>query len=54
MLLSVVLLMLGQNMALVDYDFTVSLSMQEDIKEFGDFGMYINRAFAVADSLNDH
>ena len=51
MSLSVVLLVLGQSMALLDYDFTVRLGMQEDIKKIGDFGVQINRAFAAGDTL---
>ena len=51
MSLSVVLLTLGQTKALLDYDFTVRLGMQEDIKKIGDFGVQINRAFAAGDTL---
>jgi len=51
MSLSVALLLLGQTMAIFNYEFAVSLGMQEDMKEISEFGVQINRAFGVSDTL---
>ncbi len=51
MSLSAVLLVLGQTMALFNYEFAVSLGMQEDVKEIGEFGVQLNRAFGASDTL---
>jgi len=51
MSLSVTLLLLGQTMAIFNYEFAVSLGMQEDVKEISEFGVQINRAFGVSDTL---
>jgi len=51
MSLSVALLLLGQTMAIFNYEFAVSLGMQEDMKEISEFGAQINRAFGVSDTL---
>ena len=50
MSLSVALLLLGQTMALFNYNFAVSLGLQENIKEISEFGVQINRAFAAGDT----
>jgi len=51
MSLSVVLLLLGQTTAVFNYEFAVSLGMQEDVTEIGEFGVQINRAFGAGDTL---
>ena len=51
MTLSMVLFILGQSAAVFHYDFAVSLGLQEDVKEIGEFGVQINRAFGVSDTL---
>lgn len=51
MSLSVVLLVLGQTMAVFNYEFAVSLGMQEDVKEISEFGVQLNRAFGASDTL---
>ncbi len=48
---SLVLLILGQTMAIFNYDFAVSLGLQEDVNEVGEFGVQINRAFGAGDTL---
>ena len=48
---SVVLLFLGQTLAVFNYEFTVNLEMQEDIGEVGAFGVQVNRAFGAGDTL---
>ena len=50
-LLSVMLLLLGQTLAVFNYEFAVSLGMQEDVKEISEFGVQINRAFAAGDTV---
>jgi len=49
----VILLMLifGQMMAVIDYDFTVSIGMQEPAEVFDEFGVAMNKAFGVSDTL---
>lgn len=49
--ISLILLLLGQTMAVIDYNFAVSLGFQESIIEVGEFGMQINRAFGASDTL---
>jgi len=49
--ISLLLLLMGQTMALVNYDFAVQLGLQEDIKEVGSFGVQVNRAFGAGDTL---
>ena len=48
---SMVLLILGQTMAIFNYDFAVSLGLQEDVKEVGEFGVQLNRAFGAGDTV---
>lgn len=47
---SVVLMLVGQTMALVDYDFAVRLGLQESRAEVGEFGVQVNRAFGAGDT----
>ena len=49
--LSVVLLLLGQTMSLVDYDLTVRLGLQESPEQVGAHGVQVGRAFGAADTL---
>lgn len=49
--LSIVLLLLGQTMSLVDYDLTVRLGLQEPSKAVGAYGVQVNRAFGAGDSV---
>jgi len=51
MVLSVLLLVMGQTMAVLDYELAVTLGMQEDMREISEFGVAINRAFGVGDTL---
>ncbi len=48
---SMVLLIMGQAMALFNYDFAVSLGLQEDVKEVGEYGVQLNRAFGAGDTF---
>ena len=49
--LFLVVLLIGQTMALINYDLTVQLGLQESLKDVGQFGIQTNLAFAVADTL---
>ncbi|MHC4799907.1 MAG: hypothetical protein ACYTF1_25000 [Planctomycetota bacterium] len=48
---SMALLLMGQTMALFNYEFAVKLGLQEDVKEVSEFGVQINRAFGAGDTL---
>lgn len=50
-LLSVVLLILGQTLAVFNYELAVSLGLQEDINEISEFGVQINRGFGAGDTI---
>ena len=48
---SMALLLMGQTMAIFNYEFAVKLGLQEDVKEVSEFGVQINRAFGTGDTL---
>jgi hypothetical protein len=48
---SMALLLMGQTMAIFNYEFAVKLGLQEDVKEVSEFGVQINRAFGAGDTL---
>jgi hypothetical protein len=49
--LSVVLLLLGQTMSVVDYEFAVGLGLQESPEQVGAHGVQVNRAFGAGDTI---
>lgn len=49
--MSVAVLLLGQTMALVDYDITVRLGLQESAEQVGAHGVQVNRAFGAGDTI---
>lgn len=49
--LLLLMLIFGQMMAVIDYDFTVSIGMQEPADVWGEFGVAMNKAFGVSDTL---
>lgn len=51
LLLSLILLLMGQTMALINYELAVALGFQESVKDVGEFGVQINRAFGASDTL---
>jgi len=51
LIISLIVLLIGQTMALINYDFAVQLGLQESLKDVGQFGIQTNRAFAVADTI---
>lgn len=46
-----VLLIAGQTMSFINYDFTVSWGLQESKDVIGEMGVAINKGFGVADTL---
>jgi hypothetical protein len=49
--LSILLMLAGQTMALVDYDLAVSWGLQESRQQVGGYGVQVNRAFGAGDSF---
>lgn len=49
--LSIVLMLLGQTMAVFNYDFAVRLGLQESLGQVGEFGVQVNRAFGAGDTI---
>lgn len=45
------LLILGQTMALVDYEFAVAPGLQENAEKIVEFGVQLNRAYGARDTL---
>ncbi|MDH3267888.1 MAG: hypothetical protein OEM46_03440 [Ignavibacteria bacterium] len=50
-ILIVVLLLLGQTMSFINYEFTVSLGLQEPVDQIGKIGVAVNKAFGVGDTI---
>lgn len=48
---SIVLMLTGQTMALLDYDLAVRLGLQESTEQIGEHGVQVNRAFGGGDTL---
>ena len=48
---SIVLMLMGQTMAVFNYDLTVRLGLQERPEDMTDFGVQVNRAFGAADTV---
>ncbi len=46
-----IMLILGQTMSFIDYDFTVSLGLQESRDVVGDMGIAVNKGFGVGDTI---
>jgi hypothetical protein len=51
LIVSTILLLMGQTMAVFNYEFAVKLGLQEDVKEVSEFGVQINRAFGAGDTF---
>ncbi|MBW7884299.1 MAG: hypothetical protein H3C34_16985 [Caldilineaceae bacterium] len=49
--ISIILLLLGQTMSVFQYDFTVSLGLQESADQVSDYGVQVNRAFGAGDTV---
>ena len=50
-ILLIVILLLGQTMSFINYEFTVSLGLQESVDEIGELGVEVNKAFGVGDTI---
>ncbi len=50
-ILILLMLIFGQMMSFINYEFTVSIGLQESVDVFGDFGVAMNKAFGVADTI---
>lgn len=48
---SILLMLAGQTMAVLNYDLVASLGLQESPEEIGAFGVQMNRAFGAGDSV---
>ncbi|NOX61362.1 MAG: hypothetical protein GXP42_05375 [Chloroflexi bacterium] len=48
---SLLMLLMGQALAVVDYELTVQLGMQESVEAISEFGVQINRGVGAADTL---
>ena len=51
LIVSMILLLMGQTMAVFNYDFAVRLGLQEDVKEVSEYGVQVNRAFGAGDTF---
>ena len=49
--LSVVLMLMGQTMAVFNYDRAVQMGLQESVDEVGEYGVQVNRAFGAGDTV---
>lgn len=49
--LLLVILLLGQTMAFIDYDFAVSIGLQEAVGVMGEMGVATNKGFGVGDTI---
>jgi hypothetical protein len=50
-LLILLMLLVGQMMSFINYDFTVSIGMQESVDVIGAMGVAVNKGFGVADTI---
>lgn len=49
--ISVPLMLMGQTMAVFDYELAVRLGLQESLGQVGEFGVQVNRAFGAGDTV---
>ena len=49
--LSIVLMIAGQTLSIFNYDLAMDLSLQETPEQVGEFGVQVNRAFGVGDTV---
>lgn len=45
------MLLVGQMMSFINYDFTVSTGLQESVDVIGEMGVAVNKGFGVADTI---
>ena len=46
-----IIYLLGQTMSIVDYDFTVSIGLQEHVNEITEVGVALNKGFGFGDTV---
>lgn len=51
LLVSILLMLTGQTMAVFNYDLAVSMGLQESPAQVGGFGVQVNRAFGAGDTV---
>ena len=49
--LSIIVMLMGQTIAVFNYDFTASLGLQESVEDVSQFGVQVNRAFGASDTI---
>jgi hypothetical protein len=49
--ISIILMLMGQTIAVFNYDFTASLGLQESVGDVSEFGVQVNRAFGAGDTV---
>lgn len=49
--LLIVIYILGQTMAIINYDFAVSIGLQEPVHEITDVGVALNKGFGLGDTV---
>ena len=50
-LLILVMLLVGQMMSFINYEFTVSIGLQESVDVIGEMGVAVNKGFGVGDTI---
>ena len=50
-ILILIILFVGQMMAVINYDFTVSIGLQESADVVSEMGVSVNKAFGVGDTI---
>ena len=50
-MLILVMLFVGQMMSFINYEFTVSIGMQESVDVIGEMGVAVNKGFGVGDTI---
>lgn len=51
LVIAIVLILIGQTVAIFNYDLTVQMGLQESPDEVSDYGVQVGRAFAVSDTI---
>lgn len=46
-----VMLLIGQMMSFINYEFTVSIGLQESVDVIGEMGVAVNKGFGVGDTI---
>ena len=50
-ILILVMLLIGQMMSFINYEFTVSIGLQESVDVIGEMGIAVNKGFGVGDTI---